>query len=103
MYIEGSRALSGIIVQANIGDDGAIDDKDTGMNTMQTDVMGRTYAKMVLMRREVLAWNDPVTGSSDVSISMLLACMYCRGKRQMSSRSSHGNHLRQRLLERQSL
>lgn len=51
------------------------------MNTVQTDVIERTYAKTVLMRREALAWNVPVTGSSDVSTSMLLACMDCRGKR----------------------
>lgn len=50
------------------------------MNTVPAGVKGWTYALIVLMTREVLAWNVPVTDSSDVSTSILLACMDCCGK-----------------------
>lgn len=90
MYIEGSRELTlGIIVQANVSDDGAINDKYDGMSRVRTDVAELAYAMMVLIRREVLAWNVPVTGSSDVSTSNLSACKDCRGKHQMSAASRY--------------
>lgn len=84
VHIEDSGELRlGVIVQANISDDRAMNDNDNGMNMVQTGGTELTYAMIVLMRREVCAWNVPVTGSSDVSTSILLACMDCRRKRQM--------------------
>lgn len=94
MNIEGSRELRlGIVVQANISDDGAINDKDAGMNMIQIDVTKWTYAMMVLMTREVLAWNVPVIGSSDVSTINLSAFKDCRSEHQMYSVSSYARSL----------
>lgn len=94
MYIEGSRETGlWIIVQADINDNGAIDGRDNGMSTVQADVTELTYAMIVLMRREVFAWNVPVTGSRDVSTNNLSACINCHDERQMSSASSYPRSL----------
>ena len=84
MHIEDSGELRlGVIVQANISDDRAMNDNDNGMNMVQTGGTELTYAMIVLMRREVWAWNVPMIGSSDVSTSNLSARMDCRCEGQM--------------------
>ena len=53
------------------------------MNIVQISGTELTYAMIVLMRREVWAWNVPMIGSSDVSTSNLSARMDCRCEGQM--------------------
>lgn len=75
MHIKGSRELTlGIIVQANISNDGATDYQDVVMNQIDVGEC-TTYAMIVLMTREEWAWNVPLTDSSEVSTSILLARM----------------------------